>query len=371
MSASSCGFLFPSSGCAIALIIPTRVYMDLAVPGYAVCILLLIAALVFGREVGGARSWIYIGPYGFQSSELTKVGTLLAVARLLTARRHISRLRTTLTAVGLVLLPAMLIVMQNDTGTALVFLALIPILLFWTGTSPWHVMLIIMPVIIAYSAIFSLPLAIALSVAVFVYYAWRRRSREAIIAGVVNGGTVAAVFFALSSVLAPHQVARINAFANPDAAEFRHGVGFHLMQSKAAIGSGGFSGQGYMQGTQTQGAYIPEQSTDFIFSVIGEELGFLGSILVLVFFAVLLMRLVRMAHNMDHRFGSVVAAGTAGMILIQVCINVGMVLGLLPVIGIPLPLISYGGSALLANTGLLAMVFSMYMRHTLLREEHL
>ena len=350
-------------GAVIALLIPVRQYMDLAFVGYGACIVLLVAALVLGREVGGARSWVYIGPYGIQSSELAKVGTLIAMARIVSARGQSSPLGVTLIAIGLLLVPATLIVLQNDTGTALVFIGIIPIVLFWTGTPLWLVILLVSPAVAGYLSIWYMPAAIAFSLALaLALYLWYRNVHLAAAGGLISGATVAAVYFALAKVLQPHQVARINAFANPEAPEFRSGVGFHLMQSKAAIGSGGLSGQGFMQGTQTQGAYIPEQSTDFIFSVIGEELGFLGAILVLTLFAILLIRLVQLAAQMNHPFGSVIAAGAAGMFLIQVYINVGMVLGLLPVIGIPLPLVSYGGSALLANTALLAIVFNLHMR---------
>ncbi len=350
-------------GAVIALLIPVRQYMDLAFVGYGACIVLLVAALVLGREVGGARSWVYIGPYGFQSSELAKVGTLIAMARIVSARGQSSPLGVTLIAIGLLLVPAALIVLQNDTGTALVFIGIIPIVLFWTGTPLWLVILLVSPAVAGYLSIWYMPAAIAFSLALaLALYLWYRNVHLAAAGGLISGATVAAVYFALAKVLQPHQVARINAFANPEAPEFRSGVGFHLMQSKAAIGSGGLSGQGFMQGTQTQGAYIPEQSTDFIFSVIGEEFGFLGAILVLTLFAILLIRLVQLAAQMNHPFGSVIAAGAAGMFLIQVYINVGMVLGLLPVIGIPLPLVSYGGSALLANTALLAIVFNLHMR---------
>jgi rod shape determining protein RodA len=163
-------------------------------------------------------------------------------------------------------------------------------------------------------------------------------------------------------VLAPHQVARIVSFTNPEAAEFRSGVGYHLVQSKAAIGSGGIFGKGFMEGTQTQGAYIPEQSTDFVFSIIGEEWGFIGSLVLLGIFALFLVRLVSLGTQVKHPFGSMVAAGAAGIYLIHVFINLGMVTGLLPVIGIPLPFISYGGSALLANSAMLAIALNLHMR---------
>jgi len=139
-------------------------------------------------------------------------------------------------------------------------------------------------------------------------------------------------------------------------------VGFNLVQSKAAIGSGGLWGAGFMQGTQTQGAYVPEQTTDFIFSVIGEEFGFLGAVVVLGLLFTLLLRLIRLGYRAKHPFGSIVAAGAVGVYLIHIFINVGMATGMLPVIGLPLPFLSYGGSAMLANTAMLAIVLNTHMR---------
>jgi rod shape determining protein RodA len=182
------------------------------------------------------------------------------------------------------------------------------------------------------------------------------------LAGVFTGGTMVTALFALTKVLKLHQVARVVSFTNPEAEEYRSGVGFHLVQSKAAIGSGGLFGKGFMEGTQTQGRYIPEQSTDFVFSVIGEEWGFLGTILVIALFAFFLIRLVSLGAQVKHPFGSMMAAGAAGIFLVHVFINVGMVTGMLPVIGIPLPFLSYGGSALLANSAMLAIILNLHMR---------
>jgi len=162
--------------------------------------------------------------------------------------------------------------------------------------------------------------------------------------------------------LQPYQVARILSFTNPEAKEFRDNVGFHLVQSKAAIGSGGLLGKGFMEGTQTQGAYVPEQSTDFIFSVIGEEWGFIGAMVVLTLFALFLIRLVVLGAQIKHPFGVMVASGAVGIYLIHIFINVGMATGLLPVIGIPLPFLSYGGSGLLANTAMFAIALTLHMR---------
>jgi len=346
------------------LMLPVRFFQKAAYPAYFTTLMLLMAALLFGREVNGAKSWLYVGGVGFQVSEFAKVGAVLAVAQLIASKRpNTKNVRYAAGVVALITLPAVLIVLQNDTGTALVFFALVPIMLFWSGLPISAVMLMISPAITGYLAIVYMPAAIAFAVIFTVIMFIRSKERRyAVLAGVFTGGTIGAVTFALTRLLQPYQIARIVSFTNPEAEEFRKGVGFHLVQSKAAIGSGGLTGKGFMEGTQTQGAYVPEQSTDFVLSVIGEEWGFIGSMVLLLAFGLLLIRLVRLGTQVKHPFGSMVAAGAAGIYLIHIFINIGMVTGLLPVIGIPLPFVSYGGSALLANTTMLAIMLNLHMR---------
>jgi rod shape determining protein RodA len=351
-------------GIGIALMLPIRFYQKAAYPVYGFTLLLLLGALLFGREINGAKSWLVLGPIQFQVSELAKVGTVLAVAQLFSMRRpNSNNVRYGLAAVGLLAIPAVLIVLQNDAGTALVFVALVPIMLFWSGLPLSTVLLVVSPAVAGYLTIVYWPAALTFAVVFTLGLYWHTKDyRVAALAGLFTGGTMATALFALARVLKPHQVARIMSFTNPEAEEYRRGVGFHLVQSKAAIGSGGLFGKGIGEGTQTQGDYIPEQSTDFIFSVIGEEWGFIGTILVLGLFAFFLVRLVSLGTQVKHPFGSMVAAGAAGIYLIHVFINVGMVTGLLPVIGIPLPFLSYGGSSLLANTAMLAIALNLHMR---------
>lgn len=348
----------------IALMLPVRFFQKVSYPVYILTLLLLVAALLFGREINGAKSWLEIGPIQLQVSEFAKVGTVLAVAQLLSSRRpNENYIRYALAAVGLLIVPGTLILLQNDTGTALVFFALVPIMLFWSGLPIVTVLLMVSPAVAGYLAIVYLPAAIAFAILFTLGILWHTRERYlTLVAGVFTGGTIAVATVALTAILQPHQVARILSFTNPEADEFRAGVGFHLVQSKAAIGSGGLFGKGFRQGTQTQGAFIPEQSTDFVFSVIGEEWGFIGSIFLLILFAILLTRLVTLGARVKHPFGSMIAAGAAGVYLVHVFVNIGMVTGLLPVIGIPLPFVSYGGSALLANSAMLAVILNLHMR---------
>jgi rod shape determining protein RodA len=351
-------------GVVVALVLPVRFFQQMAFPIYGLTILLLLAALLFGREVNGAKSWLYFGPMSLQVSELAKVGTVLAVAQVVGMRRPKTMdLRFAFLLVGIIMLPASLIILQNDTGTALVFFGLVPIVLFWSGLDFNLLLLMIAPAVAGYFAIVSVPTAIIFVLAFVGFMWWRTRdARISIVSLVMTGGVVALANVAITMVLSDYQVQRIMSFTDPGAAEFRQNVGFHQVNSMAAIGSGGWFGKGFLQGTQTQGGYVFEQSTDFVFSVIGEEWGFFGSLLVIILFAVLLIRLLQLGANMKHPFGVLVAAGAAGIYLIHIFINIGMATSLLPVIGIPLPFISYGGSALLANTALLAIVLSLHLK---------
>jgi rod shape determining protein RodA len=286
------------------------------------------------------------------------------VAALLAMRRPTSGvIRYGAGATLLLVLPAVLVLLQNDTGTALVFIGLIPVMLFWSGLPLYILVLMISPAIAGYFAITNMPIAIGFAVvlAIGIYFSTRRKWAVAV-ALVLTAGVSLSADIAVNQVLQPHQRERVVSFTNPEAEQFRSGVGYHLVQSKAAIGSGGILGKGFMEGTQTQGAYIPEQSTDFVFSIIGEEFGFVGGIVVLLLYGFLLVRLVQLGTRVKHPIASMMAAGAAGVFLIHLFVNLGMVTGLLPVIGIPLPFISYGGSALLANSIMIGVVMALHMR---------
>ena len=346
----------------IVLFLPVRFWQGMAYPAYVLGILLVLAALLFGREINGAKSWIFIGPVSLQTSELAKVGTILALARLFgTGREQANVLGRTMLGVGLLVLPALLIILQNDTGTALVFLGAVPFVLFWSGIPLSVVTVLVSPPIAGYLSVVHMPSAIAFTVILTLgmYFFTRQRSL-AVASAIMAGGTAAVTGFALTKILQPHQVARIVSFLDPEA--YRFTSGFHVIQARAAIGSGGLTGKGFMQGTQTQMAFVPEQSTDFVFSVIGEEFGFFGSFVLLLLLGFLMVRLVLLGVETKHQFAILFAAGTAGILFIHVLINVGMAVGVMPVIGIPLPFVSYGGSAMLANTTLLAIVLTLNMR---------
>ena len=347
----------------VVLLLPARFIVRMAPLAYVFCLGLLGAALAFGDVVNGAKSWIRIGGFSLQVAEIAKVGTVLAVTALL-SRKEARRgsVPYLVAAAVLILIPAVLVVMQNDTGTGLVFLSLIPVMLFWSGAIPLTWMaLLAAPALAVYLVIVNPAYA-----AVFVAAAaggmvlWTRSRAMGALMVAVAGGVAIAAYVGLYQVLEPHQIDRLVAFDDPEA--FRYGAGFHVIQAKAAIGSGGLFGKGFTNGTQTQLAYIPENSTDFVYTIIGEEFGFLGAILVLVLFAVLLIRMAGLGVQAGFALPRLFIAGVTGIFLVHILINVGMTIGLMPVIGIPLPFISYGGSALLANTTMLAIALNLHAR---------
>ncbi|MDA1028104.1 MAG: FtsW/RodA/SpoVE family cell cycle protein [Bacteroidetes bacterium] len=351
-------------GVLVALMLPVRFFQLAAFPVYIITTALLVVALLIGREVNGSKSWIYFGQTGIQVSELAKVGTVMAVAQLVGMRRPKTMdLKFAFMLVALILVPAALIVLQNDTGTALVFFGLIPIALFWSGIELNLLLVMVGPAFAGYLAVVFAPAAYLFAIVFTGFILWRTRDKRiTIVTGLLTGGITALAKIAMTKVLSGYQLARVLSFTDPGAEEFRQNVGFHQVNSMAAIGSGGFAGKGFMEGTQTQGGFVMEQSTDFIFSVIGEEFGFIGSVVVLGLFALLLVRLLTLGSNIKHPFGVMMAGGVTGVYLIHIFINVGMATSLLPVVGIPLPFISYGGSALLANSALFAIVLSLHLK---------
>ncbi len=340
--------------------ISPRTFLQLSFVFYFVGIVLMVLTLIFGSEINGAKSWFRIGPFGIQSSEFMKIATILAVANYLTSRRNISaeNIRYAFTSVLIILLPTALVILQNDFGTAIIFFALIPVMLFWSGLPYGVSLFIISPAIILYLTVigwqFGLVAALLLTGLIFFI---QRRTWLTITSFVTGILTVIGVQLALSSVLQPHQIARITAFTNPSFDPT--GAGWNVIQAKTAIGSGGVMGKGFMEGTQTQLKFLPESYTDFIYCVIGEEFGFLGAGLVVITFAFLFIRLLRMAGNHKHPYAQLVTVSVTAVFFIHFFINIGSATALLPVIGIPLPFISYGGSAFLTNTFMLALCLNM------------
>ncbi len=337
-----------------------RSFIQLTYIFYLFCIVLMVLTLLVGKEINGAKSWFSIGPFGIQSSELMKIATIMAVANYLTSRRNISaeNIRYALVSVFIILIPTALVIAQNDFGTAIIFIALIPVMLFWSGLPYGVSLFIISPAIILYLTVLNWQLGvlagIILTIAIFLIQKTTWLTIASFFTGIL---TVIGVRLALTEVLLPHQVARIVAFTNPSYDPT--GAGWNVIQAKTAIGSGGLSGKGFLEGTQIQLKFLPESYTDFIFCVIGEEFGFIGAGIVVLLFLFLFMKLLGIAGNHKHPFAQLVTVSVTAVYFIHFFINVGSATALLPVIGIPLPFISYGGSAFLSNTLMLAIILNM------------
>nr|WP_245894301.1 rod shape-determining protein RodA [Chamaesiphon polymorphus] len=318
---------------------------------------LLVAVDFMGNSAKGAQRWISIAGFNMQPSEFAKVGLIITLAAIL-HRRPANTLPTFFSALAITIPPWFLVFIQPDLGTSLVFGAISLGMLYWANAKPGWLILLVSPLVAA--ILFSLfqPLwivwAVLMGVVGWLTLPLRWVTSLVAIAMNIAAGMLGQVFW---HVLKDYQKARIVVFLDPD--KYPLGAGYHLIQSRIAIGAGEFWGQGLNQGTQTQLNFIPEQHTDFIFSSIGEELGFVGAICLLITFLILCWRLLRVASQAPNNFGSLLAIGVLLMISFQVVVNISMTIGIAPVTGIPLPWISYGGSALLTNFVAIGLVESV------------
>lgn len=324
---------------------------------YGLTMVLLLLVLVIGNEVAGNQAWIAIGPFKLQPSEFAKFGTALLLARYVGSfNPKFTELKSIFISALIVGTPLLLIMLQPDTGSALVFLSfLFP--LYREGLSGYF-LLILLGMIVLFVAAFLvpftilIPLIIALA-GIFIYF--NKKKRKYIVSiGIICAIAIGYLFFvkaAYNSVLQPHQRSRIEVMLGLKSDP--RGVGYNVIQSKIAIGSGQFSGRGFLEGTQTKYGYVPANSTDFIFSTIGEEWGYIGSIVVVGLFVFLLLRLINLAERQRSTFSRVYGYCVASILFFHLFINIGMTIGIVPVIGIPLPFISYGGSSFWSFTVLL------------------
>lgn len=320
--------------------------------GYVVAIILLAATLVIGTGSGtaaGVKSFIRFGAFGFQPAEVAKIATILIVARLMSSYESgPSSLRDLLGPAALVALPLGLVVLQPDLGSALAFVGILFAMLFWGGTPLWMLALLASPGLGLFLTFDTRLWSAYMVLLVVGLYALRFRlylvESAAVVLTNLAAGTIANPLW---NSLAAYQKNRLLVFLDPSVDP--RGAGYQLIQSKVAIGSGGLVGKGYTLGTQKRLDFLPEQHTDFIFSVVGEELGFVGTMLALTLFGFVLFRLVRMAEDAPDPFAGLVLFGIFGTWLVHIFVNVGMTIGLVPITGIPLPFVSYGGSFLLMS----------------------
>lgn len=405
----------------VVLLTDARIYETYAYPIYAAMLLLLLITPFIAHDIKGSRSWISLGPMSLQPAEFAKVATALALARLFSAYNFVLNTRAVnyVRALLIIFVPILLILLQNETGSALAYTALILVLYregmpgiilfaalmavvifvvavkFTTmtilGLTVGHlaVLILLMLVMIGMSMVYGRRLEITRNV--FLWFAgvvlltWLlagpcgfhipgmavligaiavgcgylaaesfRRHRRALLVPVLTAVLSVGFMFSVGAAfgsLQPHQQQRIRVVLGIE--EDLRGAGYNVNQSKIAIGSGGFSGKGFLNGTQTKLKYVPEQHTDFIFCTIGEEQGFLGSLGVVALYVAMVLRVLTLAERQPRPFGRVYAYCVASLLIFHFCINIGMVIGLCPVIGIPLPLFSYGGSSLWGFTLLL------------------
>lgn len=341
----------------VILIIDAKFFSTFSYVIYLLVIAMLIGVLLFGKEIAGSKSWFQIGSFSLQPSEFAKFATALALAKYLSKiDLNINRFSTKLNSVIIIFIPAVLILLQHDTGSALVFFALI-LVLYREGLSGnilllglFVALLFILALVINKFILIGLLAANA----ILVYYLYKSLRKKVVwIVGIflLTAGYVYSVDYAFENILESHQKKRINVLLGKET-DIR-GAGYNIHQSKIAIGSGGFAGKGFLKGTQTKFDFVPEQSTDFIFCTVGEEWGFIGSFVTIILFLALLSRIVIIAERQRSRFSRIYGYGVASIIFFHFAINIGMTIGLFPVIGIPLPFISYGGSSLWGFTILL------------------
>jgi len=326
---------------------------------YGAMIVMLGLILFIGSSGGGSQRWLHLGPFSFQPSELSKIIMVISLAAFFAERRGSENLKDAGSLLLMVAVPFLLIFKQPDLGTALVFFFILIGMLASSRSSPKLLILLVTPMVsVLLRPVLFVWIAYLIAIGLILFLSQSKIWDWLRVLGINIAVGVAMPF--IWGMLKPYQIKRIVTFLNPGADPY--GAGYHSMQSIIAIGSGGFFGKGFLRGTQTQLQFIPEQHSDFIFSVIGEEFGFIGAAVVLSLFAIIIWRAFVIAGAAEDRFGSLLAAGIGVMTCFHVVANIGMTLGLLPVVGMPLPFVSFGGSSLLMNMIALGILQSIDMR---------
>ena len=348
----------------LILSVEAKFYERFASIIYLVAMLSLVGLFIFGKDVNGARSWYGIGSMTIQPSEFAKFATALAVAKYMSdLQTNMSTLKDQLKAVGLIVLPAILILLQNDAGSTVVYASFF-FVFYREGLQQIYLIIAISAIILAVVALkYGIIITGILATLIcLVFYFFHKKKRNSILISIsiliASLGFAFGVKFFYEDILKPHQQNRISLWLrlenDPAKLErMKKEEAYNLIQSEKAISSGGFSGKGFMEGTRTTGKFVPEQETDYIFSTVGEEWGFLGSAFVVVLFMALIIRVLFLAERQKSQFSRVYGYAVASILFIHFTINTGMVMGLIPTVGIPLPFFSYGGSGLWGFTILL------------------
>ena len=370
------GFLFASLLLVYLsyLIFDLKFYEKYSVAIYWFNVLLLVILKIFGSTVLGSQRWLRLGPISIQPSEIAKICLIIYLAAWL-SQRPIRSYWDILRTLVIISLPAGLVFIQPDLGTTLVYAAICFGMLYWAGATVTQLLILISPLVAAITSavghkVFSysqgfIDFSITVPFLIFIvllflitgwfYQSWKDPWKASALFALLGFNTLIMVFRSvLWGLLKEYQQKRLTIFLDPYADPL--GAGYHIIQSLYAIGSGGFIGQGLKKGDLTQGNFVPEQHTDFIFSVVGEELGFLGTILVLSLYGFLCLKIIRRARESRDKFNSLMLIGIFSMLFFHIFVNIGMNLSLMPITGVPLPFLSYGGTSMLVNLFLMSLV---------------
>jgi rod shape determining protein RodA len=351
------------------LFIESRFYIQFGSVFYLMVILSLLGLFLFGKTVNGAKSWYAIGSFTLQPSEFVKIGVALGVAKLIGDKQFkLNTFQSQLKAFVLIIIPMILIALQPDMGSALVFISFF-FVFYREGLPKYYIIVGLSFISLALTVIMFglIPVEIFIVlvfIAFMVYmfknkrYFFRKYWMQYIISYLVIGFFTFFIFFIYNDVLPQHQKDRIDLTLG--LIKDNKGKGYNILQSQVAIGNGGLFGKGFLKGEQTKGNFVPEQHTDFIFSAIGEEWGFLGSTFVIILYIALILRIIHLSENAKSKFTRVYGYSIASIFFFHFAINIGMVIGLFPTIGIPLPFLSYGGSSFWAFTILLFIFIRLF-----------
>ncbi|HET9952128.1 MAG TPA: rod shape-determining protein RodA [Candidatus Eisenbacteria bacterium] len=346
---------------ALTAAIPYRVYEGkTSYLLYSIAALLLVLTLFVGHVGLGAQRWLGWGPLKFQPSELAKVALVLVLATILSDRKtSLTQVRSLVKPCLLAVIPFALVLKQPDLGTSVAFIMILFTMLFWAGLPPLYLFLLLTPLINVALSFFLPAWIVFAAILALVLYRSRLRLMPILVVVAINL-VVGIVTPQVWNHLEPYQRQRVTTFLDPNGDPY--GAGYQIIQSKIAIGSGQMWGKGFMHGTQKGLAFLPEQHTDFIFSVVGEETGFLGAAVVTLLYLTLVLRGVKVAHHARNRFGSLLAIGMTSIFLYHILVNICMTVGLAPVTGLPLPLLSYGGTSLLTSFLQIGLIQNVAMR---------
>ncbi|VXC41911.1 Rod shape-determining protein RodA [Flavobacterium sp. 9AF] len=338
----------------VLLFLDAKIFERLSFVFYGIGIILLLGLFVFGVTKKGQTNWYQFGSFGFQPSEFVKTGTALLLAKYLSYPQiNLKNIKHKFIAFGIILLPVCLIMLQPDAGSAMIFLSLI-FVLNREGLSGWYLFSGFSAILLFFLALLIEPKYIIIGVAFIMLIHYLRSkliSRNPILYTfifILISGFVFSVNYVYNNVLEPHQKDRIDVLLGKDVDIKKEG--YNLNQSMIAIGSGGLTGKGYLEGTQTKGGFVPEQHTDYIFTTVGEEWGFIGCTVVIIIFVILFLRIIAQAEKQKTKFSRVYGYCVASYLFTHFFVNIAMLIKLFPTIGVPLPFFSYGGSSLWAFT---------------------